>query len=97
MCPQSCSCFIFTFHVFKGELGKREAKNKALTLTLARELIIVNVSHAVASRTRGRRRIFCLRAGESSPSLLSRQPLLRGLKLMDAQIAQPSVPRAWQG
>lgn len=23
-CPQSCFCFIFTFRVFKGEVGKKQ-------------------------------------------------------------------------
>lgn len=36
VCPLSCSCFIFTFRTWKGELGKREAKSKALSLTPAR-------------------------------------------------------------
>lgn len=36
MCPLSCSCLILTFRIWKGELGKREAKKKALSLTLAR-------------------------------------------------------------
>lgn len=45
--PSELLGFVFTFHVSKGELGKREAKNKALSLTLAAKRIILNVCHAV--------------------------------------------------
>lgn len=28
VCPQSCSGFVFTFHVWKGELGKERPRTK---------------------------------------------------------------------